>query len=349
MVRAQETTSEICRYAMIIIQSGEDVPAEITGGVAAIGNFDGVHRGHQALLQNAADLARQIGAPWGLITFEPHPKTFFRPQEPVFRLTPNPLKARLIKGLGAQFMVTLAFDATLASLSPQAFVEQELNSRLRVKHVITGYDFHFGKGRKGSPDTMRALGLEHGFGVSIVEQVTDDDGLAPFASSAIRDALRHGHVQDAAHQLGYRWTVMGEVMRGDQRGREIGFPTANLMLEAGAEPFQGIYAVRVRTADGGPAGSWQGAGYFGSRPTFDSARFFLEVFLFDYSGDLYGRTLMVEFLDQIRPDRKFNSVAELVAQMNADCTEARQRIAAIEANDAVLEFPLGKIQRDGLL
>ncbi len=334
---------------MILIGAGETAPQEIHGGVAAIGNFDGVHRGHQVLLETAAQTARDLGTAWGLITFDPHPKTFFRPHEPVFRLSPNPLKARLIKALGAQFMVTLTFDAALASLAPEDFVRRELIERLSVRHVVTGYDFHFGKGRKGSPETMRSLGDELGFGVSIVEQVTDDDGLAPFASSAIRDALRHGHVQDAAHQLGYRWTVMGEIQRGDQRGKSIGFPTINILLEPGAEPFQGIYSVRVRPADGGPSRGWGGAGYFGQRPTFDSDRTFLEVYIFDFSGDLYGQTMLVEFIDLIRPDRKFGSIEELVKQMAVDCRQAQAQLDVLATNDPLAEFPLGKMQKDGLL
>ena len=334
---------------MKLITMGETVPPDLQGGVAAIGNFDGVHRGHQVLLEAAAQTARELGVPWGLISFEPHPKTFFRPQEPVFRLSPTPLKARLIGALGAQFMVTLTFDAALASLSPEEFVRRELLERLHVRHVITGFDFHFGKGRKGSPDTMCTLGDKLGFGVSIVDQVTDDDGLAPFASSAIRDALRHGHVQDAAHQLGYRWTVMGEVQMGDRRGRTIGFPTINILLEAGSEPYHGIYAVRVRAANGSPSKVWAGAGYFGRRPTFDSDLTFLEVFLLDFSGDLYGKTLMVEFIDLIRPDQKFGSIDELVSQMAADCKDARRRLAAIDADDPIAEFPLGRMQKDGLL
>jgi riboflavin kinase/FMN adenylyltransferase len=334
---------------MIEIAGAEPLPKDLHTGVAAIGNFDGVHRGHQALLEAARLEAAGKGLPWGLITFEPHPKTFFRPQEPVFRLTPQPLKARLVKALGASYMVTLTFDASLASLAPEEFVRKELVQRLHVGHVVTGYDFHFGKGRKGSPETMRQLGKQMGFGVSIVEQVTDDDGLAPFASSAIRDAIRHGHVGDAAHQLGYRWTVMGEVQKGDQRGRTIGFPTINILLEKGSEPFHGIYAVLVRRANGGPGTAWHGAGYFGQRPTFDSDRTFLEVFLFDFAGDLYGETLLVEFADLIRPDQKFGSIDDLIAQMAADCREAQRRLLTLANDDPTAEFPLGKLQRAGLL
>jgi riboflavin kinase/FMN adenylyltransferase len=334
---------------MKLVASHEAVPSDVTKGVAAIGNFDGIHRGHQVLLKTAAELAAGLSAPWGLITFEPHPKTFFRPQEPVFRLTPQPVKARLAAGLGADFVMTLTFDEKLAALSPEEFVRRELVDWLNVRHVVTGYDFHFGKGRKGSPETLKALGQEFGFGVSIVEQVTDDDGFAPFASSAIRDALRHGRVEDAAHQLGYHWTVMGEVMRGDQRGRTIGFPTINILLERGSEPFHGIYAVRVQPANGKPAPSYQGAGYFGTRPTFASERTFLEVFLLDFSGDLYGQTLMVEFIALIRPDRKFDSIDDLVAQMAKDCEAARHHLRRLDENDPTAEFPLGKLQHEGRL
>ena len=311
---------------MELIQPDQPFPAGMRGGVVAIGNFDGVHRGHRMLLAAACEKAGARNASWGVVTFEPHPRSFFRPAEPVFRLTPLPLKARLLAGLGAEFVSVVAFDAALASLSPEAFVLRELVERLRVRHVVTGYDFHFGKGRKGSPETMQRLGEVHGFTTSVIDQVTDDDGLAPFSSSAIRADLRHGRVEAAAHQLGYPWTVMGEVVKGDQRGRTIGFPTLNIVLEPGAEPFQGIYAVRVRDAEGS-APAWQGAGYFGARPTFATNRTFLEVYLFDFSGDLYGRTLLVEFIALIRPDRTFASVDDLTGQMNADCLEARRILA----------------------
>lgn len=310
---------------MTLLMPGMPAPEQLRGGVIAIGNFDGVHRGHQVLLAAARQAAAARDRAWGALTFEPHPRSFFRPAEPVFRLSPLPLKARLIAGLGADFLAVTAFDAALAGLSPEAFVQAELATRLGVSHVITGYDFHFGKGRKGNPETMRQLGAVHGFTISVIDQVTDDGGIAPYASSAIRDALRHGRVRDAAHGLGRPWTVMGEVVEGDKRGRTIGFPTLNIVLEPGAEPLQGIYAVRVRRAGG--SGTWPGAGYFGKRPTFDTDRSFLEVFLLDFSGTLYGETLLVEFIELIRPDRKFDTVAGLQAQMNEDCAAARRILA----------------------
>ena len=332
-----------------IIEAGAPVPRELRGAVIAIGNFDGIHRGHQQLLAATQAEARRRNTHWGLVTFEPHPRTFFRPAEPAFRLTPLPLKARLVTALGASFTSILAFDVALAAMTPEDFVRKELSERLGVVHVVTGYDFHFGHGRKGTPDTMRELGRQLGFGVTVIDQVTDDDGFAPFSSSAIRDSLRHGHVAEAARQLGYWWTVMGEVVHGDQRGRTIGFPTINIVLLDGSEPFQGIYAVRVRDAASKGAPCWKGAGYFGHRPTFASEKTFLEVYLFGFNGDLYGKTMLVDFIDLIRPDRRFDTIDDLVAQMKMDCTEAERRLDAAEANDPLSAFPLAQAQKAGTL
>jgi riboflavin kinase/FMN adenylyltransferase len=335
---------------MHLIAGEHPVPAECQGGVVAIGNFDGVHRGHQKLLEIARDEAARLGRPWGVVTFEPHPRTYFKPDEPVFRLTPGELKARLIDRLGASFVVVLPFDRPLADLDPEAFVAHHLIGRLAAAHVVMGYDFHFGKGRKGSPTTMAELGRSAGFGVTIVEQVTDDgDQHSPFSSSSIRQALRHGHVAAAARELGYHWTVLGEVVRGDQRGRTIGFPTLNIVLDEGSEPFRGIYAVRVRDASLKGAIIWPGAGYFGDRPTFGSERTFLEVYLIGFDGDLYGRQMLVEFIDLIRPDRRFDSIADLVSQMRQDCDAALAILEATKTDDAVTGYTLGKLQAQGLL
>jgi riboflavin kinase/FMN adenylyltransferase len=250
--------------------------------------------------------------------------------------------------LGAAFMVVLPFDRTLSDLEPEAFVRRHLVERLAPAHVVTGYDFHFGKGRKGSPADMTALGLANGFGVTVVEQVTDEgDQHSPFSSSSIRQALRHGHVERATRELGYRWMVLGEVVRGDQRGRAIGFPTLNIVLDRGADPFRGIYAVRVRDAALRGAIAWPGAGYFGDRPTFDTGRTFLEVYLIGFEGDLYGRRLFVEFVDLIRPDRRFGSIAELTGQMRLDCEAAMARLAALQGDDPAAAFPLGALQAAG--
>ena len=335
---------------MQLISGSGEVPASLRGGVVAIGNFDGMHRGHQTLLDAARSEGRRLGRPWGIVTFEPHPRTYFRPAEPVFRLTPQPLKERLAAALGASFMAVLAFDQSLSELEADQFVRTHLVERLGVSHVVTGYDFHFGRGRKGSPATMAALGRELGFGVTVVEQVTDEGDLhSPFSSSSIRQALRHGHVTAAARELGYNWTVLGEVVRGDQRGRTIGFPTLNIVLEQGADPFRGIYAVRVRDARLKGAIAWPGAGYFGDRPTFDTGRTFLEVYLIGFEGDLYGRELLVEFVDLIRPDRRFATIAELVGQMRSDCDQAMAILSSTSKAEEAGPSPLGQMQAAGLL
>lgn len=335
---------------MRLIAGNGPIPAECRGAVVAIGNFDGVHRGHQKLLEASRATAERLGHPWGVVTFEPHPRTYFKPAEPVFRLTPEAIKTRLIAATGAAFVLVIAFDRELSDMEPEEFVAHHLVGRLGVVHVVTGYDFHFGKGRKGSPATMAALGAASGFGVSVVEQVTDDgDAHSPFSSSSIRQALRHGHVEEAARELGYHWTVMGEVVRGDQRGRSIGFPTLNIVLDPGAEPFRGIYAVRVRDAALSGNIHWPGAGYFGDRPTFDTGRTFLEVFLIGFDGDLYGRTMLVEFISLIRPDRRFGSIDELITQMRQDCDAAIARLAALERDNPLTAFPLALLQQQGLL
>ncbi len=335
---------------MQLLASHERVSDELRGAVVAIGNFDGVHRGHQKLHEETAAKAAREGRPWGVLTFEPHPRTFFKPGEPVFRLTPAALKARLIAALGASFTQVLDFNHELSSLEAADFVARHLVERLHVAHVVTGYDFHFGLGRKGSPASLVVFGQTHGFGVSIIEQVTDEGDLhSPFSSSSIRQALHHGHMADAAHELGYHWTVMGDVVRGDARGKSIGFPTLNIVLEPGAEPFRGIYAVRVRDAGRKGGQTWQGAGYFGDRPTFETGRTFLEVYLLDFSGDLYGRTLFVELVDLIRPDRRFETAPDLRTQMQKDCAEAKLRLDRLTLSNPLAAYPLGRLQQDGLL
>jgi riboflavin kinase / FMN adenylyltransferase len=332
---------------MQLLHADQPIATDFLHAVVAIGNFDGLHRGHQELLGVARVKATELGKPWGIITFEPHPRSFFKPDEPVFRLTPLHLKARLAAVLGASFVLNLTFDAELADLEPQAFVERYLVDHIAISHAVTGYDFHFGKGRKGNPTVLKELGTQLGFEVTIVDQVSDDgDSHSPFSSSSIRSALRHGHMATAAKELGYYWTAMGEVVHGDQRGRSIGFPTANIILEKGVEPFRGIYAVRVRDAGarGGPA--WMGAGYFGDRPTFDSLRTFLEVYVLDFSGDLYGKTLAVEFVELIRADRRFHSVEELKSQMALDCAAAR---TLLSQNNPLTDYPLGAAQAKGLI
>jgi riboflavin kinase/FMN adenylyltransferase len=328
------------------IFSGEaEIPQALRRAVVAIGNFDGVHRGHQFLLAKARAAAANAGSSFGVLTFEPHPRALFRPDQPLFRLTAPPLKNRLIAAMGADFIQILEFNRELAALEAADFVRRILIGRLGVSHVVTGVDFHFGHGRKGSPETMRRLGADLGFAVSTIDQVTDDDGLAPFSSSAIRDDLRHGRVGDAAHALGYWWMVTGLVVEGDRRGRIMGFPTANIVLDRGVEPMEGIYAVRVRFR----GESHRGAAYVGTRPTFETGRRFLEVFLLDFDRDIYDETIDVEFCGFIRADVKFPSAAALIERMRIDCAEAEALLSAVEKNDPMRKFPLGALQAEGLL
>lgn len=332
-----------------LIMGQDSLPDACRNSVIAIGNFDGVHLGHQALLALARDAAGKRRTPFGLVTFEPHPKTFFRPEDPVFRLSPLPLKARLVAALGASFVGVLGFDRAFAALEPEAFVRDILVGRFAAAHVVTGYDFHFGRGRKGNAASLKSLGDTLGFAVSSVEQVTDEDGVAPIASSAIRAALRHGHVEAAAHQLGYWWTVLGDVVAGDGRGRSLGYPTANLELEPGCEPKEGIYAVKVRI-DGEPGRPARpGAAYIGSRPTFATGRRFLEVHLLDFSGDLYGRTIAVEFIAFVRPDWAFETPEALTLQMDADCRAIVAILDELGRNDPMQRYPLGRLQAEGAL
>lgn len=308
---------------MIVLHGAENVPAQARGAALAIGNFDGVHRGHQALLLAAREVAANTGAKAGVMLFDPHPREFFQPDRPHFRLTPLPRKLELLDSFGLDLAVVLRFDAALAGLSAAAFIEQVLVRQLGVSHVVVGYDFHFGKGRAGDPETLQTAGAVHGFGVTVVAQVADAGEV--FSSSAIRAELAQGDVRGAAEMLGHWWRVNGTVIGGAKRGTGLGFPTANIVLAAATALAHGIYAVRV-VLDGE---SHEGAAYLGTRPTFDDGAPMLEVFLLDFDGDLYGREIAVEFIDFIRGDMRFDGEAALKAQMQADCDRARQVLAGI--------------------
>jgi riboflavin kinase / FMN adenylyltransferase len=315
---------------MIVVQGSDDVPAAARGGVLAIGNFDGVHRGHQALIAAAIEEGKRLGAPAGAIVFEPHPREFFQPDKPHFRLTPLTRKLALLGELGLDVAVVVRFDAALVGLTAEAFIERVLVRGLGVRHAVVGYDFRFGKGRTGDPETLRRAGAAHGFGVTVVAQVAEAGEV--FSSSAIRAELAQGDVRGAADMLGHWWRVAGTVIGGAKRGTGLGYPTANLVLPSGTALAHGIYAVRVYVE----GRRLDGAAYLGTRPTFDDGEAVLEVFLFDFDGDLYGRVIEVEFIGFVRADAKFASAAALQDQIAKDCARAQELLAAAPAAPAML-------------
>jgi riboflavin kinase / FMN adenylyltransferase len=305
---------------LIVVRDGAH-PDALTGGVVAIGNFDGVHRGHRAVIAAAVDRAMALGRPAVALTFEPHPRLLLRPHEPMFRLSDESAKLRLLAATGLDGAVVLTFDAALAALSAKDFIARILVERLAVAGAAIGFDFHYGKDRSGSPSFLLEEGRRHGFPAEIVPPL-EDEGRA-VSSSAIRAALAAGRVVEAAELLGNPWFVSARVVHGDARGRELGYPTANLKLDPGCGLKFGIYAVRV-----GVAGlRYDGVASFGRRPTFDDGPPLLEVHLFDFSGDLYGASIDVAFLAWIRSELKFTSVAELIRRMDEDCRLARSALA----------------------
>jgi len=313
---------------MLVVHGYSDVPKEARGASLAIGNFDGVHRGHQALLERALAEARAGRRPAGAIIFEPHPREHFLPDEPHFPLTSLAEKLRLFRGLGLDVAVVIRFDAGLARLSAEEFIERVLVLGLAIGHIVIGYDFFFGHGRAGTPQTLRAAGKKHGFGVTVIDPVAEAGEV--FSSTAIRLKLAQGDARGAAHALGRPWRVAGRVIGGAKRGTALGFPTANIPLARGTALAHGIYAVRVHV-DGERL---DGAAYLGTRPTFDDGMPVLEVFLLDFEGELYGREIEVEFIEHIREDRRFDSADALKAQMAEDCAKARAILAAGEGRRA---------------
>lgn len=293
----------------------------LRGAVVAIGNFDGVHRGHRAVIAAALTGARDLGRPAAALTFEPHPRDFFNPGEPLFRLTDEAAKLRLLASTGLDGAIVLTFDAALAKLTADEFVARILVDRFAVSGAVIGYNFHFGTSRGGSPDFLIAEGKKRGFAVEVVPRFEFNG--RPVSSHPIRQALGAGRVDQAAVLLGFPWFVTGKVIHGDKRGRTLGFPTANLALDAGCGLRHGIYAVRV----GLGGRRYDGVASFGRRPMFDTGAVLLEVFLFDYSGDLYGQSLDVAFIAWIRDEMMFDSAAALVGQMHDDSRAAGAALA----------------------
>jgi len=296
-------------------------PGALAGCVVAIGNFDGVHRGHRAVIGAALARARALGRTAAALTFDPHPRTFFRPDLPVFRLSTERDKLRLLMQTGLDGAVILRFDAPLAATSAQDFIDRILIGRLKIGGAAIGFDFHFGHERRGSPAYLAGQGARLGFAVDIVPPLQDEG--RPVSSGAVRDALAAGRVVEAAELLGAPWFVAGEVIHGEKRGRELGFPTANVRLDPSCGLKHGIYAVRVAVGER----RYDGVASFGTRPMFDDGAPLLEVFLFDFAGDLYGQAVDVAFIGWIRGEEKFESIDALRRAMAADVAQAREALA----------------------
>jgi riboflavin kinase/FMN adenylyltransferase len=308
-----------------LLRDPRALPDALAHPVIAIGNFDGLHRGHRAVIDRTLAFAKRLSRPSAILSFEPHPRDFFRKGEPVFRLTPLPEKTVITERLGLDALIVLSFDAAMAKMEAEAFIAEWLVRRLGISAVIVGTDFHFGARRLGTSAMLEREGQRLSFDVEILPEVAAI-GAGRVSSSAVRRALEACDIAQASELLGHRWFVTGEVLHGEKRGRELGFPTANLRLDASCRLRHGIYAVRAMIE----GNIHEGVASFGRRPTFDNGAPLLEVFVFDFAGDLYGRSLNVEFVSFIRPEAKFDGVEALIAKMHEDVAVAKRDLGEAE-------------------
>lgn len=304
---------------MRVYRKVQSVEPEHTGAVVAVGNFDGVHSGHRAVIGEAGKIAKAAGLNWGVLTFEPHPRNVFQPDIPPFRITPFADKARLIRDLGVDFMVAQQFDMTFSQQSAATFVEESLVHALGVRHLVAGYDFKFGHKRQGSCETLLAMGNEHDFDFTVVSAASDDGG-GLYSSSRVRELLTQGDVRAVQEVLGRPFEITGVVNHGDARGRTIGFPTANIALRGYIRPAFGVYAVKMALPDGALI---SGVANLGLRPTVAGQVPRLEVHLFDFDDDIYGQKVSVQFVEMLRPEKKFDGLDALKAQIARDSEQAR--------------------------
>jgi riboflavin kinase/FMN adenylyltransferase len=325
MARRALATAATPRYPspMRITRDIDFVPPEDKGASVAIGNFDGVHLGHQAVI----DLARRADAPLGVLTFEPHPREVLRPDTPPFRLMNARTRAHRLEKIGVDHLYELPFTAAISELSDRGFAEHILRDSLGVAHVVVGEDFCFGKGRTGNAARLRRYGAEMGFGVTVAPMLRTASGAA--SSTAIRAALSAGEPRVAAEMLGHWHRIDGPVIQGDQRGRDLGYPTANMSIDGLHPPKFGVYAVLAEVLDGPYRGHYHGAASIGVKPTFGVNHANCETYLFDFAGDLYGAHLSVALVEFLRGEASFDGVAPLIAQMDADCARAREVLAHV--------------------
>ena len=314
---------------MTFHSGGAPLPQSLRGAVIALGNFDGFHLGHQAVVGRAVARAKAEGRPAIVATFDPHPARYFRPETPHFRLTTLEQRARLFAEAGADATLVIDFDADLAALSPEQFVVDELVGRFGAAVAVTGEDFTFGKARAGTTAMLASLGASHGLAAETVTPVADDEGV--ISSTRIRAALQGGDCATATRLLTRPFAIEAEVVHGDKRGRELGYPTANMELRDYLRPRYGIYAVKARLDDGRVV---DGVANLGIRPSFDPPRELLEPYFFDFKGDLYGRTIEVALIAFLRGEAKFDSLEALKAQMAADSEAARHILQSPFSNTA---------------
>lgn len=303
--------------------SWTDFPTDCRGTSAAIGNFDGVHKGHQTVIE----IARRPGVALGVMTFEPHPRQYFAPDAAPFRLMNAEARAHRLEKLGVDHLFELPFDKTLSQLSAEAFAKEVIADGLGLSHVVVGNDFQFGKGRSGTAQDLVEFGKAMGFDVTLANLVAGPHG--PVSSTSIRIALSEGRPADAARMLGHWHRIEGEVIHGDKRGKDLGFPTANMAITDLHPPKFGVYAVKVDVLTGPQAGSYHGAASVGVRPMFGDNVPNCETYIFDFKGDLYGQHLSVALVEYLRPELKFDGLDALIEQMHKDCDQARALLAAV--------------------
>lgn len=308
---------------MRTVRDHQYVRPQDRGASVAIGNFDGVHLGHQHVI----DLARRDDSPLGILTFEPHPREFFARDASPFRLMNAEAKANRLEKLGVDILYELPFNRALSELEAEAFARDILSEGLGLTHVVVGADFCFGKGRIGTAKGLVEFGKRFGFDVTVAELLAGQSGAV--SSTAIRAALSEGRPRDAAKMLGHWHRIDGPVIHGEKRGRQLGYPTANMSLEGLHVPRLGVYAVLVDVLDGPHAGSYHGVASLGVRPMFNGEEPNLETFLFDFTGDLYGAEMSVALIDFLRPEAKFDGLDALIAQMDNDSAQARAILAAL--------------------
>ena len=307
-----------------VIRDWRDLPDALKGAAVAIGAFDGVHRGHQAVIAGARATADSLGVPLAVVSFDPHPRRWFQPEAAPFRLMTPDQMARALDGLGVDRLYLLPFDGEMAAMSDEQFALEVLGAGLGIRHAAVGFDFTFGKGRTGSPEALRSYGETADFTVSVVERVDDADGLK-LSSSAVREALKAGDMKRAAAILGRPFAIAGEVIHGDKRGRTIGVPTANVAMGDYMRPAYGVYATRTRLPDGRLI---DGVANLGVRPMYPTDDPLLEVWLLDFSGDLYGQTIETELVAFLRGEMTFDGLDALKVQIDADAVAARKALVA---------------------